>query len=260
MAFLYYFVVMQSYKNYLLIAFVGLLYALLIAYVINKIAFEPIESYVQELEHYTKETLHELNIPVNTIQANSAMLQRKCSDAKNLKRLKRIDESCTILQERYQKLSYIINKEKIEDEVFDFQALLERRIENYKLIYPNRSFELHLQKFTLKCDRVNCMQVIDNIVENSVKYSQSGSTITIILDKNGLTIQDEGKGMDEFTLLHIFDRYYQSNEKSQGYGIGLSVVKAFCDKYKLQLSVQSEVNKGTQIGINTKNIEVNDAK
>ena len=53
--------------------------------------------------------------------------------------------------------------------------------------------------------------------------------------------------MDEVELVQIFDNYYQSNEEVQGFGIGLSMVKRFCDKNKVLLNLKSKPNNGTTV-------------
>jgi signal transduction histidine kinase len=53
--------------------------------------------------------------------------------------------------------------------------------------------------------------------------------------------------MDEMTLVRIFDQYYQSDATMAGYGIGLGLVKRYCDRYNIGLHVHSVVNEGTHI-------------
>jgi signal transduction histidine kinase len=65
------------------------------------------------------------------------------------------------------------------------------------------------------------------------------------LNDNKLSIRDKGLGMDEMTLVRIFDRYYQSDSTMAGYGIGLGLVKRYCDRYKIGLHVHSQLDEGT---------------
>ncbi len=87
--------------------------------------------------------------------------------------------------------------------------------------------------------------MIDNIIDNSVKYSPQKAEIVIRCHHRRLTITDKGQGMDEVELFQIFDRYYQSNEKALGFGIGLGLVKNYCDRYKIKLHVDSKKGQGT---------------
>ena len=86
---------------------------------------------------------------------------------------------------------------------------------------------------------------IDNIIDNSVKYSPQSAEITILCRGSKLSINDKGQGMDELELFQVFDRYYQSDASALGFGIGLGLVKNYCDKYKIKLHVDSTKGEGT---------------
>ncbi len=60
--------------------------------------------------------------------------------------------------------------------------------------------------------------------------------------------------MDEVELLQIFDAYYQSNENMKGFGIGLSMVKRFCDTNDIQLNFKSKKDEGTTVLLQFKQV------
>ena len=103
-------------------------------------------------------------------------------------------------------------------------------------------------------DKKGVGKVIDNIVDNGVKYSNQSQRIKITLHNTSLSIEDFGIGMDEVELLHIFDTYYQSNSSMQGFGIGLSMVKRFCDKNSIGLSFDSAPSRGTKVELEFKKL------
>ena len=69
----------------------------------------------------------------------------------------------------------------------------------------------------------------------------------IKIKDNLLIIKDYGKGMDANELLKIYDRYYQGDKSYKGSGIGLSVVKEFCDNNKIEIRINSTPNIGTTV-------------
>ncbi len=109
------------------------------------------------------------------------------------------------------------------------------------------NFNLELNNTDFYGDKIGLSKVIDNIIDNAVKYSENSNTINISLLNRTLHIQDYGLGMDEVELLHIFDNYYQSDNAMQGFGIGLSLVKRFCDKHSIHLSIKSKPKNGTSV-------------
>ncbi len=216
---------------------------------ISKLAIDPLQEHVTSLQNLSKETLHELNLPISTIITNSNMLKKSIQNEKNLKRVSRIESACEMLQERYNELDYMIKQQTHNnvDENFFLDDLVKQRVEFLKHIYPHINFNLELQTTQINSDKTGLSKVIDNLIDNGVKYSPNSKEFNIKLDDYTLQIQDFGCGMDEVELIRIFDNYYQSNENMQGFGIGLSMVKRFCDIQDIQLNFKSKVGFGTTV-------------
>jgi len=237
-----------------IIALASLMITLVVGGVLAKIAITPLREHFIHLERFSKETLHELNLPINTITANVQMLRKTHDDEKSLKRLERIEAAAEMLKERYNELDYLIKKqterEKIES--FELGELVEERIGFMRPLYPNIVWNIDLQPTIIVCDRIGLGKVIDNLVENGVKYSPQNPTITIKLHDKNLTICDQGTGIDEITLMRIYDRYFQNDTTMPGYGIGLSLVKRYCDRHHIVLNVASRVGEGTCVNLEFK--------
>ncbi len=244
-------------ENIYLIAIILLCFVALSGVFISKLAVDPLHEYVRNLQNLSKETLHELNLPISTIQSNSQMLSKSFDDEKSQKRLKRIDSACEMLKERYNELEYMIKMQSREDvkESFSLNTLLEQRVAFLTHLYPHIDFNLNLENFEITNDKTGLTKVIDNIIDNGVKYSQNSTLITIRLNAGTLEIQDYGVGMDEVELLQIFDNYYQANDNMQGFGIGLSMVKRFCDRNNINLSFKSSPNSGTTVLLKFKQLK-----
>ncbi|PCI76774.1 hypothetical protein COB21_03885 [Candidatus Aerophobetes bacterium] len=92
-----------------------------------------------------------------------------------------------------------------------------------------------------------------NLLENAAKYSRRPAKISITIDKSDagvdIVIRDEGKGIPKEDLDSIFERFYTVNKahsrKLGGAGLGLSIVKTIINKHDAQISVYSQVDKGT---------------
>lgn len=245
---LYYFTNVVKLDVYVVFSLLFLL-TLLSGFFLTKLATAPLLEYILELQHLSKETLHELKLPLSTILTNLGMIKRKTTEQKTLQRLKRIEDACGMIESRYNELDYMIKKQSTNEikEEFFLDELLQERITFFEHIYPEFSFELQTQKTAVVYDKIGFSKVIDNLIDNGIKYSNKEKKITVILKQNQLSIIDYGVGIEEVELLKIFDRYYQSNQNIEGFGIGLSMVKRFCDKNKIQLTVQSKVGVGTTI-------------
>jgi signal transduction histidine kinase len=87
-----------------------------------------------------------------------------------------------------------------------------------------------------------------------MKYSDKHAPIHITAKGTLLSIRDEGIGMQEAELVRIFERYYQSDTAQQGEGIGLALVKAYCDESKIAITFSSRPGEGTTVKLNLKHI------
>jgi signal transduction histidine kinase len=237
-----------------IIAFVSLIVTLVVGGILAKIAITPLREHFYHLERFSKETLHELNLPINTITANVQMLRKSHTDEKSLKRLERIEIAAEMLKERYNELDYMIKKQSERERIehFDLAQVIEERLVFLRSLYPSVTWDVSVASYTVNCDRIGLGKVIDNLIENGVKYSPKNPIITITLHENTVNICDNGIGMDEITLMHIYDRYYQSDSTMAGYGIGLNLVKRYCDRYGITLDISSHINEGTCVKLEFK--------
>lgn len=252
------FINLEFTKNDYIFAFLLLVPAILFsAYTFMLIAFEPKESQDKMLEHLIKESLHEINLPISTIEANIKMLKTKLKDEKDIKRADRIKEALERLKRLYKMLSYNIKKDilEIEKEEFFLNDLVQERAEFFKEFKRN-VFILNLKPLRVKADKIGLEQVIDNILENAMKYSKKGSAIEIGIEGAVLSIKDNGIGIEESKLPLIFQRYYQSDSAFTGEGIGLSIVKRYCDNEGIALKIESKKGLGTKVILDFKNLKV----
>jgi two-component system, OmpR family, sensor histidine kinase ArlS len=126
-------------------------------------------------------------------------------------------------------------------------------------VFSNTGIDLKFnckQNCFVNIDPLRFEQVIQNILDNALKYSDKGTT-TIELSKMDniciLSISDEGKGIPKDQIPFIFDRLFRV-EKSRsrltgGVGLGLSIVKEIVDAHDGELKVNSHIGMGTTVSI-----------
>jgi signal transduction histidine kinase len=110
-------------------------------------------------------------------------------------------------------------------------------------LYPSIHFILNAGNIAITTNRDAFTRIIDNLLNNAAKYNKHDGSVTISIDseQNKLHIQDTGKGIAH--IEKIFERFYKEHER--GLGIGLHIVKKFCDELKIQINVESRISKGT---------------
>ena len=82
-------------------------------------------------------------------------------------------------------------------------------------------------------DPVRVRQVLVNLISNAHQYTGEGGTITVIADGEGqdiaLSVADDGQGMAQEDLDHVFDRFVRRDDTGAGTGLGLSIVRSLVD-------------------------------
>jgi len=257
LSFIYWFLKNEGFSesNYLVASLLALFLAAGWGYIIASHLLAPKVMQDANLSQLSSEILHELNIPLSTIKANTTLLGKGLDDEKNLTRLKRIEASSKRLERLYKELVYSINKEihPVQKEQFSLLELLQERVEIFEA-YGRNHFELLVDDILLKADKIGFEKMIDNLLMNAMKYSSKASPVKILLKENTLVIEDKGIGMDETQLLRVYERYYQSDSQHEGEGIGLALVKAYCDESGIEIQIRSQKEKGTSVFLLLKNL------
>jgi signal transduction histidine kinase len=143
----------------------------------------------------------------------------------------------------------------------DLRACVESAIEQVEPAADRRGVTLEAElpddPLRVQHDPQRIGQVVTNLVGNAVKFSPRGGTVTIRLqgerDGASIVVRDTGAGIDAAELPHIFDRFYRGGQatdaRSEGSGLGLSIVKSIVDMHGGRISVESRIGKGAEFRV-----------
>lgn len=223
--------------------------------ILSKPLLEPLFQSEENLEKKVKETLHELNIPASTIQINAQMLEKNIHDEKNLKRVARIKEATNELLKLYNQMEYEIKKEidKIDYDDFSLQDVIQNSMNKFEDIKKTIHIEVDIPFVMLHTDKNGFQKVCDNLLSNAIKYNQENGEVKIHFQGDVLSVFNSGKGIDAQNIFMVFEQYYQEDIKQKGFGLGLTMVKAFCDKHSIEIKIDSNTQ-GTTFYLNLTNI------
>jgi len=226
-------------------------------YVLSALIFAPKKQMEDTLTSLTNDIIHELNIPLSTIKANTAMLKKNMEDEKSLKRLRRIEDASVRLKKLYDELVYSIHKEmhSIEKERFNVQELVEERVSIFQEQKRN-PFVLTMEFYEIEVDKIGFEQMFDNLISNAMKYSSKERPIYVTLNNHTLSVKDQGIGMSPTELLRMHERYYQADANKDGEGLGFALVKAYCDEEEIEIYIHSEKDVGTKVDLNLSKVHV----
>lgn len=142
-------------------------------------------------------------------------------------------------------------------ELYDVQAGLEKVVESMKIPLENNHFNLTFLKSATPCfvngDPVHLANVFYNLIDNSIKYSGTGSELEITSSCNEeeviIKVKDNGLGIDSQYLSKVFDRFFRipspgETHNVKGSGLGLHYVQQIIEEHKGHVVLKSEVNHG----------------
>lgn len=111
----------------------------------------------------------------------------------------------------------------------------------------------------VEADTTHFSNVMGNLIDNSIKYSGDSVCIIIQADMEGVSVSDNGIGIPEKALPHIWSKFYRvphgNRSEVRGYGIGLFYVKSIIDKHGWSIGVDSKQGKGSKFTIKFSNNE-----
>jgi len=108
----------------------------------------------------------------------------------------------------------------------DFSEVVSRAISRAQRRGPSMVFDVVLEPVYVMGDVVTLERAVTNLLDNAVKFSPQGGRITVRLNSRGLVICDEGPGISDEDIPHVFERFYRSDSSrnTPGTGLGLSIV------------------------------------
>ncbi|MEA3497509.1 MAG: HAMP domain-containing sensor histidine kinase [Campylobacterota bacterium] len=231
-------------KMFTIILQIGLIFLFLaISFILAKISLRPLNETISHLDRFIKDLIHDINTPSTSILLNIKMLKKSITENKELKRLNRIENSALAISSLYENLEILLHKNMAKDKI-DLYSLIDEKVENCKIIYPNIKFNLDNKKISVVTNLKAINRIIDNILSNACKYSSDKNPeINIKFNNSTLSIIDNGKGMQY--PKKIFERSYSENEG--GHGIGMHIVHRLCNDLGIEVNITSKEHYGTTI-------------
>jgi len=225
-------------------------------------------SQLKQLEKYRREFLgdvsHELKTPIFNIQGYLLTLLDGGLEDKRINRryLERTEKSVNRLISIINDLESIARLEsgelQLEYRRFDIVKLVEEVFEEHDRLARERRIKMkfsrsHDKPIYVYADRKRILEVLSNLIVNSIKYgTEGGTTMVDFLDMDDvilIEVTDNGIGISEKDLPRIFERFFRTDKSRSremgGTGLGLAIVKHIIEAHNQTINVQSKLDKGT---------------
>ncbi|QGQ47935.1 sensor histidine kinase [Metabacillus sediminilitoris] len=252
-------------RLFIILAFSALIFSF-IAFAFSRVmsnrAMVPIERAFKRQQEFVADASHELRTPLSVMLSSLDILEME-DEEKNEISAKMVGN----LKDEVKRMSGLVgdlltlarsdsDDPNISFEDFNLRPIAERTIHTFEGHAASKNIQLELDistAITIFGNKDRITQLLYILLDNAIKYSkESGSvTLSITMEKNLVTIsvKDNGIGIDEKNLTHIFERFYRVDKartrQQGGHGLGLSIAKWIVDIHGGRISVESKIGEGS---------------
>lgn len=237
---------------------------------LNKMSAELAKSEVLRTD-FISNVSHELKTPLSIIRNYAVELGKK--DLPQDKREEYAQTLASTALRLSNLVSNILSLNKLENqqitsqkEIFRLDELLAQSVLGFENTIEDKTIDLQCDFDDVSIESLpNYLEIaFNNLISNAVKFTPNGGQITVTLKQSGdeaiVSVADSGCGISADTGKRIFDKFYQgdTSHASEGNGLGLALVKKVIDVLGGEISVQSEVNKGSTFTVVLKGVVRNE--
>jgi signal transduction histidine kinase len=219
--------------------------------------FDRIHGYAERQKQFTADASHDLRSPLTIIKAEADVtLMRKRKPEEYIAAIKTMDDAADAMNDMVDDLLTLASMDSKPDipadAACDLSACIENAINDWQAPFANKGVEIRRNiapGIVVKGDPAHFRRIVDNLVKNAFENTPAGGSVTCSLSVSKeniiITVADTGTGIAEEHLPHIFDRFYRAERKTPGNGLGLPIVEGMVKMYGGNITVESELGKGT---------------
>jgi signal transduction histidine kinase len=219
----------------------------------------------QYISRFTADASHELRTPLTVLRGeleaiaagahlDEASRETIGSALEETERLSRIVESLLAISR------LDAGEAQMERVSFDLAELTTTTVEQMRLLAEDRDISLgcHINgDVRVEGDRARIKQVIVNLVDNAIKYTPEGGEVRVLvgseIDLAVVRVEDDGAGIPEEALPHLFERFYRVDKARSrqmgGVGLGLAIVKSIVTAHGGRVTVEGAEGRGSRFRV-----------
>jgi two-component system, OmpR family, sensor kinase len=224
-----------------------------------------LENSFAQMRQFSSDASHELRTPLTVLKGQNELIlskQRKPEEYQEVisSNLEEINYMSKVLEDLFLLSKSDENQVNLDCKQVDLRALVEEICKHAEVLAEEKNVNIiisFLEPTEIKGDEVRLRQMVWNVLQNGIKYTQRGGELKISLQNEDefalLTIQDTGIGIPEEDLPQIFNRFYRVDKARTrdegGSGLGLSICRQIAEAHKGRIEVESKLGVGTRFKI-----------
>jgi two-component system sensor histidine kinase QseC len=199
---------------------------------------------------------HELRTPLAAMRVNVEALKEQSTDEQQRELMGNLLRSNDRAARLVGQLLQLMRSDAVSDNalpvMLSLDALVQDRLAMIEGLASARNVELELvseDHVPVLGERESLVSMIDNLINNAIKYSPQGGTVVVHVAREGtqvlLTVADEGPGIPPALRERVFDRFFRNPDQNQsGSGLGLAIVKSVVDRHGGEVALGEVANGG----------------
>ncbi|MZH04522.1 MAG: heavy metal sensor histidine kinase [Nitrospinae bacterium] len=224
-----------------------------------------LENTFKQVRQFSSDASHELRTPLTVLKGQNELILSKPRKPEEYQEvissnLEEINYMSKVLEDLFLLSKSDENQISLDCKQIDLKPLVEEICKHAEVLAEEKNIKIiiaFLEAVQVKGDEVRLRQMIWNILQNGIKYTQCGGELKVSLQNEGeyalMVIQDTGIGIPEEDLEFIFNRFYRVDKARSrgegGSGLGLSICRQIAEAHKGSIEVESKLGIGTRFKI-----------
>jgi heavy metal sensor kinase len=230
----------------------------------------------QLTSRFTADASHELRTPLTIMRGElEALLKEQKLSEDQTSQVESVLEEAERLTQIVEGLLLMSRLEAGESQMtkdpVDFAEIVRTTTEQMTPLADDKAVSMNLETGSdvmVEGNEIRLKQVVVNLLDNAIKYTPEGGKITVKVEGEPswaiLEVRDNGIGISEKALPHVFERFYRSEQiqarKARGTGLGLSMVHSILEAHSGEVTVESRENQGAVFRVRLPRLELQVAR
>ncbi len=197
---------------------------------------------------------HELRTPLTSLRTNIDLLTQAGASLPDDARAELLTDVRAQLEELTTLVGDLVELARDEPTpavigTVELHEVLDQAVARVRRRAPSLSFVVHADAWFVEGDSAALERALTNLLDNAAKWSPPSGTVTVALHSGAITVDDEGPGIAEADLPHIFERFYRSDvsRAMPGSGLGLSIVAQVAERHAGTVEAGHSPSGGTRM-------------
>lgn len=216
---------------------------------------QKIDSCIIREKQFTRDASHELRTPLTIIKGALEILQNssEIKDGKSLRTLERIERSVKDMEKIIETFLWLAREKGAVEtaETSHVLPVVQKAIEQNNYLLKDKPVKIDftpIANLEVKVPETILQIVIFNLIRNAFHFTMTGR-IDIMCHDDCLEIKDTGIGISKTEIKSVYQPHFKGKD-SEGFGVGLNIVKRLCDQFGWTLEIKSREGRGTAVQLN----------